>query len=29
VLYEITNSVASQAMGRPYCYCLTLVPPVR
>jgi hypothetical protein len=29
VLYEITNSVASQAMGQPYCYCLTLVPPVR
>jgi hypothetical protein len=29
LLYEITNSVASQAMGRPYCYCLTLVPPVR
>ena len=29
VLYEITNSVASQAMGQPYCYCLTLKPPVR
>jgi hypothetical protein len=28
-LYEITNSVASQSMGRPYCYCLTLIPPVR
>jgi hypothetical protein len=29
LLYEITNSVASQAMGKAYCYCLTLVPPVR
>jgi hypothetical protein len=29
VLYEITNSVASQSMGQPYCYCLTLMPPVR
>jgi hypothetical protein len=29
VLYEITNSVAMQAMGQPYCYCLTLKPPVR
>jgi hypothetical protein len=29
LLYEITNSVASQAMGEAYCYCLTLVPPVR
>ena len=29
LLYEITNSVASQSMGKPYCYCLTLKPPVR
>lgn len=29
LLYEITNSVPSQAMGQPYCYCLTLVPPAR
>jgi hypothetical protein len=29
VLYEITNSVALQAVGQPYCYCLTLKPPVR
>ncbi len=29
LLYEITNCVASQAMGGAYCYCLTLVPPVR
>jgi hypothetical protein len=29
VMYEITNSFASQAMGKPYCYWLTLVPPVR
>ncbi len=29
VLYVITNSVASQAMDQPYCYCLTLKPPVR
>ncbi len=29
VLYVITNSVVSQAMGQPYCYCLTLKPPVR
>jgi hypothetical protein len=29
LLYEITNCVASRALGEPYCYCLTLVPPVR
>jgi hypothetical protein len=29
VVYEIAGSVASQAMGQPYCYVLTLVPPVR
>ena len=29
VLYKITASVASQAMGVPYCYCLKLKPPVR
>jgi hypothetical protein len=29
VLYKITNSLASQAMGTPYCYLLTLEPPVR
>jgi len=29
VPYKITASVASQAMGVPYCYCLTLKPPVR
>jgi hypothetical protein len=29
VLYEITSSVASQAMGQPYCYVLTLQAPVR
>jgi hypothetical protein len=29
VLYKITNSLASQAMGIPYCYLLTLEPPVR
>ena len=29
VLYKITNSFASQAMGRPYCYWLMLEPPVR
>ena len=29
LLFEIMNSVASQAMGKPYCYCLTLKPPVR
>jgi hypothetical protein len=29
VLYEIVNSVALQAMGQAYCYCLTLEPPVR
>jgi hypothetical protein len=29
VLYKITNSYSSQAMGRPYCYWLMLEPPVR
>ena len=29
VLYKITNSFCSQAMGMPYCYWLTLEPPVR
>jgi hypothetical protein len=29
LLYKITNSYSSQAMGRPYCYWLTLEPPVR
>lgn len=29
VLYKITNSFASQSMGKPYCYWLTLEPPVR
>lgn len=29
LLYEITNCVAQQSMGRPYSYCLTLKPPVR
>jgi hypothetical protein len=29
VLYKITNSLASQSMGKPYCYWLTLEPPVR
>jgi hypothetical protein len=29
VLYEIADSVASQAMGAAYCYRLTLVRPVR
>ena len=29
LMYEITNSVALQAMGKPYCYWLTLKPPVR
>jgi hypothetical protein len=29
VLYEITNSFSSQAMGMPYCYWLTLEPPIR
>ena len=29
LLYKITNSFSSQAMGIPYCYWLTLEPPVR
>ena len=29
VLYKITNSFCSQAVGLPYCYWLTLEPPVR
>lgn len=29
LLYEITDSFASQAMGQPYCYWLTLRRPVR
>jgi hypothetical protein len=29
VLYKITNSFSSHAMGLPYCYWLTLEPPVR
>ncbi|MGD0647448.1 MAG: hypothetical protein ABR971_05595 [Acidobacteriaceae bacterium] len=29
LLYKITNSYASQAMGMPYCYWLTLEPPAR
>ena len=29
LLYKITNSVASQAMGTVYSYSLTLMPPVR
>jgi hypothetical protein len=29
VLYKITNSFSSQSMGLPYCYWLTLEPPVR
>ena len=29
LLYKITNSYSSQAMGMPYCYWLTLEPPVR
>jgi hypothetical protein len=29
LLYEISDSVALQAMGKPYCYRLTLKPPVR
>ena len=29
LMYEITNSVALQSMGKPYCYWLTLKPPVR
>lgn len=29
LLYKITNSYASQAMGKPYCYWLVLEPPVR
>jgi hypothetical protein len=29
VLYVIEKSVASLAMGEPYCYCLTLKAPVR
>jgi hypothetical protein len=29
VVYEITDSNASQAMGRPYCYWLTLQRPTR
>jgi hypothetical protein len=29
VLYKITNSYSSQAMGVPYCYWLILEPPVR
>lgn len=29
LLYKITNSFCSQAVGRPYCYWLTLEPPVR
>jgi hypothetical protein len=29
LLYKITTSYSSQAMGMPYCYWLTLEPPVR
>ncbi len=29
LLYKITNSYSSQAMAMPYCYWLTLEPPVR
>jgi hypothetical protein len=29
VLYKITDSYSSQAMGMPYCYWLTLEAPVR
>jgi hypothetical protein len=29
LLYEITNSFASMAMGQPYCYWVMLKPPVR
>ncbi len=29
LLYKITNSYSSRAMGLPYCYWLTLEPPVR
>jgi hypothetical protein len=29
LLYKITNSYSSQSMGLPYCYWLTLEPPVR
>jgi hypothetical protein len=29
LLYEITDCVASRALGGAYCYCLTLEPPVR
>ena len=29
LLYEITDSFASQAMGKPYCYWLILRRPVR
>jgi hypothetical protein len=29
VLYAITDSVASQALGEPFCYCLTLRGPAR
>jgi len=29
LFYKITNSYSSQAMGMPYCYWLTLEPPVR
>ena len=29
LLYKITNSYSSQAMGMPYCYWLMLEPPVR
>jgi hypothetical protein len=28
-VYEITDSIASQAMGQAYCYRLTLQRPVR
>jgi len=29
LLYKITNSYSSQAIGVPYCYWLTLEPPTR
>jgi hypothetical protein len=29
VVYEITDSIASQSMGQAYCYRLTLQRPVR
>ena len=29
LMYEITNSVALQSMGKPYCYWLMLKRPVR